>query len=79
MSVDAAGERESGWERGRPRPLSLWGLAATMGDCQHSHPFNCYRKGQAVWWMLARLAGWPGPGLTPHLYFPVSLFNPQTR
>jgi hypothetical protein len=54
-------------------------LAATMGDCQHSHPFNCYRKGQAVWWMLARLAGWPGPGLTPHLYFPVSLFNPQTR
>ncbi len=36
-------------------------LANTMGDCAHSHNFNCYRKGQAVWWMLARLAGWSGP------------------
>ena len=30
------------------------------GECSHSHCFNCYRKGQAFWWMMARLAGWSG-------------------
>jgi uncharacterized repeat protein (TIGR01451 family) len=39
-------------------------IAATVGDCAHSHSFNCYRKGQAMWWLLARLAGWPGPAGT---------------
>ena len=28
------------------------------GDCAHSHCFNCYQKGKAWWWMLARVAGW---------------------
>lgn len=28
------------------------------GDCAHSHCFNCYQKGKAFWWLMARLVGW---------------------
>jgi hypothetical protein len=34
-------------------------------SCAHSKPLNCNRKARAYWWMLARLAGWPGPSSTP--------------
>ena len=27
-------------------------------ECAHSHCFNCYQKGKAFWWMMARVAGW---------------------
>lgn len=29
-------------------------------ECAHSHPLTCKLKGQAFWWMMARLAGWEG-------------------
>ena len=27
-------------------------------SCAHSHCFNCYLKGKAFWWLMAKLVGW---------------------
>ncbi len=43
-------------------------LCATC-SCAHSQPLNCNLKGRAFWWMMARIAGWPGPDQeTPQKY-----------
>ena len=30
------------------------------GSCAHSHCYNCYLKGKAFWWLMARVTGWNG-------------------
>lgn len=39
-------------------------------SCAHSKPPNCNLKARAFWWMMARIAGWPGPGQDPPQKYP---------
>ncbi len=45
--------------------------------CAHSQCLNCYLKGKAWWWMMARVSGWNGTGSEDNTPPTVSIKKPK--
>jgi len=49
-------------------------------NCAHSHCFNCYQKGRAWWWLMARISGWEGStDIQPEETMPLSYVFDQNQ
>lgn len=46
-------------------------------SCAHSQCFNCYLKGKAWWWMMARVSGWNGTGGNDSIPPTVTITKPE--
>ncbi|MBU1695150.1 MAG: hypothetical protein KKC51_14465 [Verrucomicrobia bacterium] len=57
------------WAAANPgHPLSVGNNSCVDCGCAHSVYVNCNLKGSAFWWMMARLAGWPGGPLGAEIH-----------
>jgi len=63
----------SGYQNIPPRSES--GGGCRISTCAHTHGLNCVIKAKAFWWMMARIAGWPGVDEAPPLSVPAAPTN----